>query len=119
MEKTNFLARLAERHLSVEENFTVITIAMMSDKDLSDFFFKTCLAEAFFASGGKTEHDNGKLASLMVKAVMTASEKLDHAVKAYGAYLEHGDEVIVEGVRNAHIQAIFDAHFKGIFGKAN
>lgn len=119
MEKTNFLASLAERHLSVEDNAMAITLAMVVDADLRDFFCKTALAEAFFTSGGKTEHDEAKLTSLMVNAVLTASEKLDHAVKAYSAYLEHGDEVIVEGVKNAHIQAIFDAHFRGILGKAN
>lgn len=118
MEKTNFLASLLERHLSTEENMVEITVGMLKDKDLSDFFFKTAIATAFFASGGKLCHDKGVLASKMLKAVQTASVQLEHASKAYGQYLEKGDSVIVEGVGMAYLDTIFEKHFGDILNKA-
>jgi hypothetical protein len=122
MEKTNFLASLAERQMSTEENFVALTVAVVTDNTLMDFFFKSAVAEAFFTSGGTLTPetvDTGVLTSLTLKAIMTAAEKTDHAATAYQDFLERGDDAIVEGVANAHLMGMIKTFFSAGTRKAN
>ena len=100
MEKVNFLTELAKRGFNPTQNEMAISLGMLIDDNLYQFFAKQAVLLIYIKEHNETP-DSEQIAKQMFSCVQSASSHLAQAVDAYQDYLNRGDKAIAEGMAGA------------------